>query len=748
MSYQRLTTERGKPTHLGNVLGSLFMGKRVSPPMCTTYEYVYVLPLLTIKMNKGTGVVTSVPSDAPDDYAALMDLKKKAALREKFGLTEEMVVPYEVIPIINTPGLGTTPAKDLCIEMKVQSQNDTAKLKIIKDKCYLTSFTKGVMLVGEYKGRPVSAAKALIKKDMIRDGLAVAYSEPESYVESRTGNECVVAAADQWYLTYGEEKWKAAVQEHVDNVLHTYNPVAKKKFNTTLGWLKEWACSRTFGLGTKLPWDEKWVVESLSDSTIYMSYYAVSHFLQGDLNGQTVGHGNIAPEAMTIDVWNYIYRHKEFPDPPETSIPLETLDAMRNEFEYWYPMDMRVSGKDLINNHLTMSLYNHAAVWESQPELWPRSFFTNGHLMINGDKMSKSTGNFMTLQQALDLYGADATRFALADAGDTLEDSNFEEKTANATILRLTKESAWIDEMLADDAGLVEDAPSTFFDSVFVNQINVAVAETKANMDEMQYHTALATGFYALVKARDVYRNSASQLNGQLIRQWMETFIIVVSPFCPFWAQGAWEKIGKEGFVVNARWPELVEEDVLFSRKFEYLKQTAHNIASLHDKAVKNANRKKKKKGQKQAAEQKAPVLNAARVLVAMGYPDWQEACLAIMQTSFDELKGDIPKTWVKSLVPKVMTIPEIKSNKKLKKGAMQFVGFKAKQVASEGASALETRVPFDEKTLLEENIAFLQSACPTLEVITVELQTDDNQLKNPAVPGKPIAFFYDHNTE
>lgn len=36
---------------------------------------------------------------------------------------------------------------------------------------------------------------------------------------------------------------------------------------------------------------------------------------------------------------------------------------MRNEFEYWYPMDLRVSGKDLIPNHLTMSLYNHAAIW-------------------------------------------------------------------------------------------------------------------------------------------------------------------------------------------------------------------------------------------------------------------------------------------------------------------------------------------------------------------------------------------------
>lgn len=42
------------------------------------------------------------------------------------------------------------------------------------------------------------------------------------------------------------------------------------KFNFTLGWLKEWACTRLFGLGTRLPWDESWVIESLSDSTIYM----------------------------------------------------------------------------------------------------------------------------------------------------------------------------------------------------------------------------------------------------------------------------------------------------------------------------------------------------------------------------------------------------------------------------------------------------------------------------------------------
>jgi len=43
---------------------------------------------------------------------------------------------------------------------------------------------------------------------------------------------------------------------------------------------------------------------------------------------------------------------------------------MRNEFEFWYPLDLRVSGKDLIGNHLTMSLYNHSAVWPNQPNKW------------------------------------------------------------------------------------------------------------------------------------------------------------------------------------------------------------------------------------------------------------------------------------------------------------------------------------------------------------------------------------------
>lgn len=80
-----------------------------------------------------------------------------------------------------------------------------------------------------------------------------------------------------------------------------------------------------------------------------------------------------------------------------------------------YPFDLRVSGKDLIQNHLTFCLYNHTAMWGE--DKWPKAMRCNGHLLLNNEKMSKSTGNFKTLEQAVKEYSADAMRFALADAG-------------------------------------------------------------------------------------------------------------------------------------------------------------------------------------------------------------------------------------------------------------------------------------------------------------------------------------------
>jgi len=62
------------------------MGLPLEAPL-TVYKRIYTLPMMTISMNKGTGVVTCVPSDSPDDWMAISDLRKKKELREKFHIT-------------------------------------------------------------------------------------------------------------------------------------------------------------------------------------------------------------------------------------------------------------------------------------------------------------------------------------------------------------------------------------------------------------------------------------------------------------------------------------------------------------------------------------------------------------------------------------------------------------------------------------------------------------------------------------
>jgi len=72
------------------VTGHQLIGLPLIAPLALKYERVYVLPMLTVSTEKGTGVVTSVPSDSPDDFAALRDLQSKTPeWRASHGVNEE-----------------------------------------------------------------------------------------------------------------------------------------------------------------------------------------------------------------------------------------------------------------------------------------------------------------------------------------------------------------------------------------------------------------------------------------------------------------------------------------------------------------------------------------------------------------------------------------------------------------------------------------------------------------------------------
>ena len=711
---------------LGMFTGMDLLGLPLQAPNAI-YDRVYTLPLLTISMSKGTGIVTSVPSDAPDDYIALKTLQDKPDFASKYGITPEMVNPFKVVPIIDIEGYGDMSAVYMCEKLKIQSFNDKAKLAEAKDETYLKGYTMGIMKVGPYAGKKVCDAKPLIKQDMIRAGQAALYYEPESRVVSRTNDECVVASTDQWYLVYGEESWSTAVKKHVLNceTFKAYDPIALAKYEFTLDWLKEWACTRQFGLGTFLPWDTQWVIESLSDSTIYMAYYTIAHILQGkdNLNGNpSLSPEGIHYEDLTNEVFDYIYRNG--PSPSNIAkINLSILNKCRAEFRYWYPMDLRVSAKDLIPNHLTMALYNHAAVWDNEPELWPRGYYTNGHVLVDAEKMSKSKGNFLMMDETVNKFSADATRFACADAGDSLEDANFSRETADTAILALTNEDAWIRETLASTNLRTNADEFIFVDRVLINETNKAIVATADCYSRMQFREGLQRGWFEMLLARNDYRSWCNESNVPMhmdvVRKWCESLVVMICPICPHWSEQMWTVLGKVGLVVKAPWPVADEEDKLLTRKARFLRESVRLFRIQAGKAKKGT--------------------SSASIVITNSFPQWKVDTLTFLLSLYKDGRfpddfTSILKDWCQKL-----------EDKKLVKVVMQFASFTKKEVEEVGLIAMETSLPFDQEFIILESLKYIKSQLnfDNLNVINLSVGTElshqvPERFAESVVPGKP----------
>ena len=743
LAYQKLSRVPEKPSCLAELTGYDLIGLPLKSPLAFN-EIIYALPMLSILIDKGTGIVTSVPSDSPDDFMALHDLKTKPVFRAKFGVKDEWVLPFEVIPIINTPEFGDKSAEKICKDYGIQSQNEKEKLAEAKKLIYRGGFYEGTMIVGEYAGMRVQEAKNLIRRKLLELGQAVVYSEPEKKVISRSGDECVVALTDQWYITYGEPEWKQKAEECLAS-MNLYSNEVRHGFEHTLSWLNQWACSRSFGLGTRLPWDEDFLVESLSDSTLYMIYYTISHLLQkGNLYGSNTS--SVKPEQMTDEAWDFVFCGSPFPK--SSDICPSVLRKMKQEFEYWYPFDVRTSGKDLIQNHLTFCIYNHTAILAKHH--WPRGFRCNGHIMLNSEKMSKSTGNFMTIRQAIQEFSADATRFSLADAGDGMDDANFVSETANAAILRLTKEISWMQEVIEGESSFRKGPSSTYADRVFANEINIEVKMTEKNYSEFMFREALKTGFYDLQAARDEYRFSCGMggMNRDLLWRFMDVQTRLMTPICPHFAEYVWkELLRNEGFVVKAGWPEADTPDLTLKLANKYLQDSIVSMRKLLQKQVSGP--KRADKSISSSAENRPTV---GLIYVAEQYDGWKAECLKILQSKFNTETSSFATDQEILEALQQSEIGQEGNFKETQKLCMPFLRFKKDEAIAVGVQALDLKLPFGEVEVLEENLELIKRQLG-LEEVEVLSAADPEAIQkagqyasllnqNPPSPGNPTAIF------
>ncbi|CAH8449805.1 unnamed protein product [Heterobilharzia americana] len=759
MAYQGIL-DPSHPGHIevvANFKGVDLLGLKVKAPLSSYTDGVYVLPMMSIRSTKGTGVVTSVPSDSPDDWVALRDLKKKPAFREKYNLLDSMVLPFEPVPIIDTPDLGNLPAVTIVDQLKIQSQNDREKLQEAKEKVYRVGFYDGVMLVDKYKGMKVNAVKKLIQDELVKTNQAIIYYEPENLVVTRSGDEAVVALCNQWYLDYGSDEWKSVVRKAIDNLCATDE--VRRNLLSTVDWLHEHACSRTYGLGSRLPWDEKWLIESLSDSTIYMAYYTVAHLLQGgSLDGRKFGPLGIKPEHMTPEVWDYIFLGIGTPDnlvklQRHSSISTTALKRLREEFLFWYPVDLRVSGKDLVPNHLTYYLYNHTAVWPNEPNLWPASIRANGHLLLNSNKMSKSTGNFLTLSDAVDKYSADGIRLALADAGDSLDDANMKEEMAEAGLLRLYGLLDWFTmtlEILKDSTlqqkSNFRTGPYTMHaDYVFENEMNHTIESADKAYSAQEYREVLKIVFYELQTHRDRYREVCQgSLHIDLIRRYMDVQLLLLCPICSHLCEYIWlNLLNNKKSIFCETWPKLSRSvDRVLLLQGRYIDDTAHAFR-LQLKQYQTAKllKKSSKSGESNYTSQWIPPSEAI-IWVAKAYPPWQAQILEIMAANLSEDGKTLPDNATLAQLLR----PHLKAMGKMAKRAMPFVQLVRERFENHGKRVLQLQLEVDECEVITKNLSYLISTLglrqPDGLKIHYSCDSEDSRVQESVCPLEPLIIF------
>ena len=512
-------------------------------------QKIIILPATFLDPDYGTGMVHSVPSDSADDLIALRDLQKNDELINEYGLDSNEIKSIEPIEIFDTPEIGTNPAEYFLDKYNVKSQNERDKLDKIKKELYTLTLAKSKFndkystgFSKNLEGTLINEGQEIIKQDLLKQGKIHLFYELTGKVVCRCLTECFVkVVSDQWFIDYGDEKWKDITKKCLEQ-LRLYPEKSRQQFEYVIGWLHEWACTREEGLGTKLPWDDKWLIESLSDSTLYPAYYTIAHLLT-----------QVHIDGVDDNLFNYIFLHK---DNVNIKIDKEIANSLRKEFEYWYPCDFRNSGKDLIQNHLTFYMFNHTALFSE--DKWPKGIGVNGWVTVDGQKMSKSLGNMIPVRNMVQQFSSDASRLTILSGGEGMDDPNWDSELAKSLSNKFDQLFNFVKENY--DKGREEILS---VDIWMQSKLNRLIQDTSYEMEDTNFRTAIQKIFFELPKLTKLYLNKTqNHPNKKLMNDIIEAQIIMLCPFTPHFCEELWESIGKSAFVSLEQWPEYDENKI------------------------------------------------------------------------------------------------------------------------------------------------------------------------------------------
>ncbi len=683
---------------IGTIQGRDMVGWTCKAPMVG--RIITILPATFADPEVGTGMVTSVPSDSPDDYINLKYIKEHPDEYKKYGIDERTLASINPISIIKISGYGDLPAKDIIEELGITSTDDP-KLEEAKKKIYKDGFHSGIMreTCGPYAGMRVEEAKEKIKQAMLKSGEAEILHDLSEGVVCRCGETVHVKRIDdQWFINYGDEDLTEKTSEHCKD-MKIYPPEYHANIHSTLDWFRERACARQGNwLGTRFPFDNKWIIEAISDSTLYPIYYAISLY---------ANNGNIKPDNMTETFFDYVILGKGDVDEvsKETEVSPTLLNNIRNDVGYWYPLDINLGGKEHMTVHFPVFLFNHMAILP--PEMQPQGIIVNWYITGKKSKISKSKGGAQPIAGAIEEFGVDAMRLYYAHVASMFIDVEWNEEFVFSYKQRLERIFTFAEELTFTSG--TESGIDRWLHSRFQTHIS-SIRNSMERYDLRQMATA---AYYEMYNDLKWYVRRGGS-DSSTIKDVLKVWILSMMPITPHMAEELWELAEFEGLASSALYPEPQENDATAEYGENLIRSTISDVAQIR----------------------KVASIEASKICIYTA-PSWKRkvySIAAVILESGNELT-------IPALTKGSMSDPEIRNNGK---AASELSKKVATTMLREDSKKIRMYAETDEYSIIRNASNFLKDE---IGLPVSVFSADDQSKYDPkgksaaAVPGRPAIY-------
>ena len=282
--------------------------------------------------------------------------------------------------------------------------------------------------------------------------------------------------------------------------------------------------------------------------------------------------GSARRETDTMDTfvdssWYFL----RYISPKLKSKPFEKTDV-----DNWLPVDQYIGGIEhailhlLYSRFITKVLHDSGFIGFDEPF---RNLFTQGMIIKNGAKMSKSKGNVVSPDELIKTYGADTVRLYTLFIGPPEKDAEWSDRGVEgayrflARVWRMVENasnpvppgrwnhgSTWQVEPGSDGKALRRKTHQT-------------IKKVTGDIEKgFGFNTAIA-GIMELVNEIYAGIDTEKEASGGVLKEAVKTVVVLLSPFVPHIAEELWEKLGEKPGILREPWPSydkgLIAEEVL-----------------------------------------------------------------------------------------------------------------------------------------------------------------------------------------